>query len=523
MAEGDAPKPPSDDFINAACDNGLLVQRDDKAAPGAKADDDQPVDGLDDDSAAPDADAAPAADGTKPDKTPKPKKKPKTRLLKPKPGKRADCNQEMAAFYSGAAARGDRAILAPRDVPPDQLRAHADDVFAAMSPASKKGERLADLGALSHQDVDSRVAFANKLFEGSGPLDKVDFTALTAKASGLSQGMTAADKATKTAGLLGTSATAPDIGGAAHLPVGAAAVPPDAARDAYTAAPGYGLPGGTRRAASVPPVRAVPPAKETWSGSDYATPPPSGYVRQKINDYGAVANDLYQNFRHPPITTEEGWAPGVINPGIHNTTPAQLTGVAGVNAMLPAGLTGQSRECGRTASGNADYACWGTKDMISVLTSMGQKYDAYFKNLGGDKKIRIGDISKQGGGYLAGHVSHQRGVDVDLRFVGDRSGFNVQANSMVIAALMLSVPSFHHIPGQEMVLVDQSLHASVRAGLAKLVAEGVITADEAKRGGDALTHWPNHRDHFHVRIKLGEVVTAPQEQGRTPAADQESD
>jgi hypothetical protein len=237
-----------------------------------------------------------------------------------------------------------------------------------------------------------------------------------------------------------------------------------------------------------------------------------------VNDYTAVARDVVAG---QPIATEMGWAPGVINPFLHNTTPAQLSGVAGVDKMLPAGIPGQSRECGR--GGNGDYACWGTKDMVAILTSMGQKYDAYFKKIGMCDKIRIGDISREGGGYLAGHVSHQRGVDVDLRFVGGRGGFNVQANSMVIAALMLSVPNYRNIPGQQMILVDQSLHGAIGAGLDKLVTEKVITADEASRAKAALRHWPNHRDHYHLRIKLGDAKAAPQAPGSVPAADAEAD
>ncbi|MBI3564391.1 MAG: penicillin-insensitive murein endopeptidase, partial [Elusimicrobia bacterium] len=221
-----------------------------------------------------------------------------------------------------------------------------------------------------------------------------------------------------------------------------------------------------------------------------------------------------------PITTEMGWAPGVVNPWLHNTTPARLDGAAGVDRMLPVGLPGMNRECQRGSDPN--YACWGTKDMVTILAAMGQKYDSYFKNLGGGK-FRIGDISKRGGGYLSGHVSHQRGVDVDLRFVGGRGGFNVQANVMTLAALALSVPNFHHIPGQQMVLVDQSLHPAIGAGLDRLVKEGVITGDEASRMKGSLRHWPNHRDHFHLRIVLGDMIRAPQAPGGTPAADNDGD
>lgn len=504
---------PSDDFVKAACDSGLLV-RGGADKPEAAADADAAADAFPDLA----GDDAPADDGGKDGKKgdkPKPKpKKQKARLLRPKAADKDKCPDRMRAFYADPRSRGLDAVLAPRDVPPEEIRSRADDVFAAMSPSSKKGERLSDLAAMGREDLAHRAAFADKLFENAGPLASADFTALTAKAGGVWQGISAADRATKTAALFGTSAAPGETGG---TPDPKQAPPPAAAEPKPLPPMSPPPPKRGLDQASVPDTRRVPPAASAWTGADNETPSQYGYLRQKFNDYYAAARDVYNG---RPITTEMGWAPGVVNP-FHNTTPAQLTGAPGVETMLQAGRPGQSRECAR--GHDPDYACWGTKDMVAILDSMGRKYDAYFKNIGGGARIRIGDISKRGGGYLSGHVSHQRGVDVDLRFVGDRGGFNVQANSMVIAALMLSVPNFRHIPGQEMILVDQSLHGAVGHGLDKLVAEGVITADEAARGKGALTHWPNHRDHFHVRIKLGDAVVAAQSPGPTPPGDVDSD
>ena len=140
--------------------------------------------------------------------------------------------------------------------------------------------------------------------------------------------------------------------------------------------------------------------------------------------------------------------------------------------------------------------------MIKIIVSMGEKYAAYFAEIRSGAKFGVWDISKYGGGRLGGHLSHQRGVDFDLPFIGGRGNFDVQANSMAIAALMLSKPDFHHVPGQEMILVDYSLHDALGKGLRRLASEGVISEDQARRAVGALIHWPKHNDHFHIRIQL---------------------
>jgi hypothetical protein len=503
-APAKAPAGPSKELVDTACSSGLLLQRDDADSTDAAPDDDAPggafsgdsglfgsSDGGDD---AKDGKAKPAA---------APAKKPKTKLLRPRSdADKKDCPDKVRGFYE---QYGDQlsAVPAPANLPTEQIEGNIDRVFAVSAGPAKK-QMLKDLKG---DDMAAKSAVVDKIFDGVTKLDDVAFgTTVSRNLQGLSN-----DKASGVMkGALGATPDAETIASkkAADARTAEAAAPKP---DVYTAAPGAGLPGGMRRDENVPSARSVPPAQAAWTDSAPAEP---GYLRQKWNDYSAAARDVLSG---QPIATEMGWAQGVPNPFLHNTTPAQLSGVAGVDQMLPAGLPGQSRECGR--GGNGDYACWGTKDMVAILSSMGKKYDSYFKNLGGTEKIRIGDISRQGGGYLAGHVSHQRGVDADLRFVGGRGGFNVQANTMIIAALMLSVPNYSHIPGQQMILVDQSLHPAIGSGLDRLVKEGVITAEEASRAKGALRHWPNHRDHFHLRIKLGDAKAAPQVPGSTPDAD----
>jgi hypothetical protein len=505
--EASAP-PAGSDFLEAACTSGLLVQGDENARGG-------------------DVDAATAAfgdltgdgdaagrngDGKRASASPGSR----TRLLRPASGDDAQsrCRGRMQEFYASASGRGFNAVIAPREVPTEELRAHADDVFAAMTPGSKKGDRLADLGRMSGEDVSLRVKFADRLFDGAGSLKNgVDVPGLQQKATLVARDMASGDAAARAAAaLLG----GPDPAALGGRPAARAANSSPAA-DVVNAKTGAGLPGAQP---SLPPPAPGSVRRSVWSGPQYAAPPEPGYLRRKWNDYSAAISDVYHG---KPITTEMGWASGVPNPLglLHDSHPAALAGSTSVGTLLPRALPGISRECGRGA--DADYACWGTEDMAKVLADMGKYYAEYMKSVGRGELIRVGDISKRGGGPLGGHVSHQRGVDVDLRFVGGREGFDVQANVAALAALMLTLPQFHHIPGQQMILVDQSLHPAIGAGLDRLVAEGVLKPEQAASAKGALRHWPNHRDHFHVRLlpSSGTMIQSPQEPGASPAGDED--
>jgi len=141
--------------------------------------------------------------------------------------------------------------------------------------------------------------------------------------------------------------------------------------------------------------------------------------------------------------------------------------------------------------------CYGTQKMIALIVGMGADYNAYFK---GERKISVGGVSKLGGGYFPPHVSHQHGIDGDFPFAKSDKGFDALANAMIVASVIRKMPSFQHINGREYILVDQSKHAAVGWGLDQLVAQKNLTPEQAARGKSVLVHWPNHNDHFHVRI-----------------------
>ena len=57
------------------------------------------------------------------------------------------------------------------------------------------------------------------------------------------------------------------------------------------------------------------------------------------------------------------------------------------------------------------HLVYGTQKTVSLLSRV---ISRYHKRAGGGPKLHIGDISRKNGGPLSGHLSHQRGVDVDV-------------------------------------------------------------------------------------------------------------
>ncbi|MDX6770593.1 MAG: penicillin-insensitive murein endopeptidase [Elusimicrobiota bacterium] len=237
-------------------------------------------------------------------------------------------------------------------------------------------------------------------------------------------------------------------------------------------------PRATGLAAEVPgpeAPRPIQPRQRAWDA-----PPPADYggVRQRFADWGAQLNDYWSG---SPVARAEGRP---ILPPPQTNYPTGQTSIQ--SALIPA--PGLNLACGSR--------CFGTADMLRLLTAAGDDYQRYMQGAA----MRVGDISQRGGGPISGHVSHQKGVDVDISFVGHPRTFDVQANTMIVAAIARNW-DLYHIPGVQYILVDASKHAALYAGLDRLVSEGVLDAERAAKAKRALRHWPNHNDHFHLRIR----------------------
>lgn len=94
-------------------------------------------------------------------------------------------------------------------------------------------------------------------------------------------------------------------------------------------------------------------------------------------------------------------------------------------------------------------------------------------------KLGVGDISLKNGGDIAGHASHERGVDVDMRPIrkdGAASGTTISQSSYS--------------------------RDRTKVALSLLRAELSVTKIffNDSRVGNGVQHWPNHDNHFHLRI-----------------------
>ena len=120
---------------------------------------------------------------------------------------------------------------------------------------------------------------------------------------------------------------------------------------------------------------------------------------------------------------------------------------------------------------------WGAASLVRELLELG---DWWARTYPRQPRLGIGDISLAGGGPVGGHLSHENGLDADIRLVrADGREAGVDAAS--------------YDRGMTQVLVD------------RLVAQGaslVLIGPSLDLYGPAgvVVTWPNHDDHVHVRF-----------------------
>ncbi|MBK8260645.1 MAG: penicillin-insensitive murein endopeptidase [Nannocystis sp.] len=133
-------------------------------------------------------------------------------------------------------------------------------------------------------------------------------------------------------------------------------------------------------------------------------------------------------------------------------------------------------------------------------------------------KLAIGDLSRESGGALPGHRSHQSGRDVDLGLfykkkpseyprvfvpAGPRS-MNVAATWTLVEALLATRSS---PGGVEHLFLDYELqrllyeHARRQGASAESLAELFQYPHGREKGGTVIQHVPAHHDHIHARFK----------------------
>lgn len=169
---------------------------------------------------------------------------------------------------------------------------------------------------------------------------------------------------------------------------------------------------------------------------------------------------------------------------------------------------------------------WGTVSTVRQLKRAFRVMRKTYKK----SVAAIGDISKKGGGPLAGHRSHQRGLDVDLSFY--RRGVTVHKEMRKESPRTLDAKRTWALldaflaGGQvDMVFIDYALQKplyeeALRVGVSKSKAADIFQYPRGKRARrGTVRHEPGHDDHIHVRfLDMPTRAVRATRQGRTSGA-----
>ena len=140
---------------------------------------------------------------------------------------------------------------------------------------------------------------------------------------------------------------------------------------------------------------------------------------------------------------------------------------------------------------------YGTYELV---TGLERASCAVFKQY--NTKLEVGDLSRQRGGPLGSHGSHQNGLDVDVSLFANRNGavsnspwfspgrdtFDAEINWNFVEAFVKSVPTY-------MIFLDRTHIDTLRNYAASK------NIPDRERVLAVLRHEPGHADHFHIRVR----------------------
>lgn len=172
-----------------------------------------------------------------------------------------------------------------------------------------------------------------------------------------------------------------------------------------------------------------------------------------------------------------------------------------------------------------------TDDLIDVVTQAATLVDREFP---GRSRLQIADSSAEFGGAISRHASHQNGLDVDVACYvmndlernpndpGDKgfnetfvkagklsSNFDVARNWALAKALVASGKI-------NRIFTDEVLKRALCEFSAQ---DSSLTAEERTETLRRLRHYPNHKGHFHIRLKCPPHSPRCRDQDEPPAGD----
>ena len=157
---------------------------------------------------------------------------------------------------------------------------------------------------------------------------------------------------------------------------------------------------------------------------------------------------------------------------------------------------------------------WGTSLLVEVMDEVAHRVAA---ELPLADPLLVGDISRRGGGWMPGHITHHMGIDADVGlYTGDGrqplEGFlDVAPADLDLHATWVLIRALLDTDQVAFILLDQRHIDRLREyvvaweGLSPSEAESIFVRPGASlpwgtRG--VVRHAPNHKSHLHVRIQV---------------------
>lgn len=161
---------------------------------------------------------------------------------------------------------------------------------------------------------------------------------------------------------------------------------------------------------------------------------------------------------------------------------------------------------------------FGHPSLVSFIVDLGARADAL-----GLGTVLVGDMAQPRGGPMAGHVSHQGGLDVDLPFRLDVAPLPREARESIEATSFVDPESGR---------VDAARWTAHHAELLRLAAtdprvsrmfvDAAVKRDLCERSWPdrswlrLVRTWPRHADHVHVRLRCPPGSPSCREQDPLP-------
>ena len=148
-------------------------------------------------------------------------------------------------------------------------------------------------------------------------------------------------------------------------------------------------------------------------------------------------------------------------------------------------------------------SAWGTDETLTYLDAAARKVHADFP---GSPRLKVGDISRQHGGHLSPHRSHQSGRDVDVGYfykAAEPWYQRATPASLDLARTWAFVRALVTETDVEMIFIDHTLSMAIR-GYAETLGEDrpwlarIFSATPGE--GAIVRHARGHATHMHVRF-----------------------